>query len=55
MHAQLSEMKAITFRPWKTIDHDLLSTDISKIHFNLDSKNDYIFDNYNTFFYLTIG
>ena len=29
----------ITFRPLKTIDHDLLSTDIGKIDFNLDSKN----------------
>ena len=43
--------KLITFRPLKTIDHDLLSTDIGKIDFNLDSKNvDSIVDNYNTVF-----
>ena len=43
--------KQITFRPLKTIDHDLLSTDIGKIDFNLDSKNvDSIVDNYNTVF-----
>ena len=28
----------ITFKPLKTINHDLMSTDISKIDFNLDSK-----------------
>ena len=28
----------ITFRPLKTFDHDLLSTDIGKIDFNFDSK-----------------
>ena len=43
--------KQITFRPLKTIDHDLLSTDIGKIDFNLDSKNvDSIVENYNTVF-----
>ena len=43
--------KQITFRQLKTIDHDLLSADISKINFNLDSKNvDSIVDNYNTVF-----
>ena len=37
--------KQITFRPLKTIDHDLLSTDIGKIALkNVDS----IVDNYNT-------
>ena len=35
----------------KTIDHDLLSTDIGKIHLNTDSKNvDSIVGNYNTVF-----
>ena len=43
--------KQITFRQLKTIDHDLLSADIGKINFNLDSKNvDSIVDNYNTVF-----
>ena len=43
--------KHITFRPLKTIDHDLLSADIRKINFNLDSQNvDSIVDNYNTVF-----
>ena len=43
--------KQITFRPLKTIDYDLLSTDIGKINFNLDSKNgDSIADNYNIVF-----
>ena len=52
MQAQSSETKANhTFRPLKTIDHDLLSPDIGKIDFNLDSKNvDFIVDNYNTVF-----
>ena len=57
MHASLvctrshPKRKQITFRPLKTIDHDLLSTDIGKIDFNLDSKNvDSIVDNYNTVF-----
>ena len=40
------KQKQITFRPLKTIDHNLLSTDIGKIDFNLDS----IVDNYNTVF-----
>ena len=41
--------KQITFRPLITIDNDLLSTDIGKIDFNLDSKNvNSIVDNYNT-------
>ena len=59
MHASLvctrshSKRKQITFRPLKTIDHDLLSTDIGKIDFSIDSKNvDSIVDNYNTFFSL---
>ena len=30
--------KQITLRPLKTIDHDLLSADIRKINFNLDSQ-----------------
>ena len=43
--------KQITFTPLKTIDHDLLSADICKINFNLDSQNvDSIVDNYNTVF-----
>ena len=43
--------KQITFRPLKLIDNDLLSADIRKINFNLDSKNvDSIVDNYNTVF-----
>ena len=43
------KQKQITFRPLKTIDHDLLSTDIGKINFNLYSKNvDSIVGNYNT-------
>ena len=43
--------KQITFRQLKSIDHDLLSADIGKINFNLDSKNvDSIVDNYNTVF-----
>ena len=40
-----------SFRPLKTIDPDLLSTDNGKIYFNLDFKNiDSIVDNYNTVF-----
>ena len=57
MHASLvctrshPKQKQITFRQLKTIDHDLLSADIGKINFNLDSKNvDSIVDNYNTVF-----
>ena len=43
--------KQITFRPLKTIDHDILSADIRKINFNLDYQNvDPIVDNYNTVF-----
>ena len=43
--------KQIKFRQLKTIDHDLLSADIGKINFNIDSKNvDSIVDNYNTVF-----
>ena len=44
--AVIQNEKKITFRPLKTIDHDLLSTTISKIDFNIDS----IVDNYNTGF-----
>ena len=41
--------KQITFKPFKTIDHDLLSANIGEINFNLDSKNiDSIVYNYNT-------
>ena len=41
--------KQIKFRPLKTIDHDLLSTDIGQIDFNLVYKNaDSIVDNCNT-------
>ena len=48
--------KQITFRPLKTIDHDLLSADIRKINFNLDHQNvDSIVNNYNTVFYFIIG
>ena len=57
MHASLvctrshPKRKQITFRQLKTIDHDLLSADIGKINFNLDSENvDSIVDNYNTVF-----
>ena len=57
MHASLvctrshPKRKQITFRPLKTIDHDLLSADIRKINFNLDSQNgDSIVDNDNTVF-----
>ena len=43
--------KKITFRQLKTIDHDLLSPDIGKINFYLDSNYvDSIVDNYNTVF-----
>ena len=43
--------KQKTFRPLKTIDHDLLSADIGQINFNLDSKNvDSIVVFYNTVF-----
>ena len=52
MHASLlcthshPKRNQITFRQLKTIDHDLLSADIGKINFNLDSKNvDSIVDN----------
>ena len=39
----------------KTIDHDLMSTDISKIDFNLASKHvDSIVDNNNTVFTLLL-
>ena len=51
MHAKSSDTKANHSRPLKTIDHDLLSADIGKINFNLDSNNvDSIYDNYNTIF-----
>ena len=51
MHAQSSETKQITCRPLKNIGHDLVSADIGKLDFNVDSKNvDSIVDNYNTVF-----
>ena len=45
------QRKQITFRLLITIGHDLLSADIGKIDFNINTKNiDSIVDNYNTVF-----
>ena len=47
LYARAVIQNEITFRPLKTIDHDLLSADIRKINFDLDSQNvDSIVDNY---------